>query len=151
MKRFRAQDDPSNILVATDIGARGLDVPEVDHVVMFDFPLNPIDYLHRAGRTARGVNQRQLNKEKSRAGSGRVTALVMKRDQVLAKAIEGAVQRGEPLDALSSRKSDYLTGAKLGNRASPSNKRFSNSGGERNRTKPKRFNKDGSKTRRSKK
>jgi superfamily II DNA/RNA helicase len=36
--------DP-NILVCTDIGARGLDIPEVDSVVMFDFPLNAMDYL----------------------------------------------------------------------------------------------------------
>ena len=87
-----------DVLVCTDIAARGLDVPEVDHVVMFDFPLNPIDYIHRAGRTARGKH----------AGNGRVTALVAKRDQVLAMAIENAVQKGEPLDTLSSRKSDYV-------------------------------------------
>ncbi len=107
------------VMVCTDIAARGLDVPEVDHVVMFDFPLNPIDYLHRAGRTARGVNQQQQhgNKHNVRAGSGRVSALVAKRDRVLAMAIEGAVQRGEPLDGLSSRKSDYMPGAKLGNRS----------------------------------
>lgn len=104
------------IMVCTDIAARGLDVPEVDHVVMFDFPLNPIDYLHRAGRTARGVNQQSGSNENLRAGSGRVSALVAKRDRVLAMAIEGAVQRGEPLDGLSSRKSDYVPGAKLSNR-----------------------------------
>lgn len=40
-------------LVCTDIAARGLDIPETGHVVMFDFPLNPIDYLHRAGRCGR--------------------------------------------------------------------------------------------------
>src|SRR5690348_9486096 len=40
-------------MVCTDIAARGLDLPAVDHVIMFDFPLNPIDYLHRSGRTAR--------------------------------------------------------------------------------------------------
>jgi superfamily II DNA/RNA helicase len=38
-------DLESNILVSTDIGARGLDIPEVDSVVMFDFPLNAMDYL----------------------------------------------------------------------------------------------------------
>ena len=104
------------IMVCTDIAARGLDVPEVDHVVMFDFPLNPIDYLHRAGRTARGVNQQNGKNQNIRAGSGRVSALVAKRDRVLAMAIEGAVQRGEPLDGLSSRKSDYMPGAKLSSR-----------------------------------
>lgn len=35
--------------VCTDIAARGLDMPDVNHVIMFDFPLNPIDYLHRSG------------------------------------------------------------------------------------------------------
>jgi superfamily II DNA/RNA helicase len=88
--------EPINILVCTDLAARGLDMPNIDHVVMFDFPLNSLDYLHRCGRTARGKD-----------GTGAVTALVSKRDKVLALAIERAVRRGEPLDGLSSRKSDY--------------------------------------------
>ena len=70
---------------------------------MFDFPLNPLDYLHRSGRTARGVGG-------DCKGNGRVTVLVAKRDKVLAGAIERAVQLGKPLDGLSSRKSDYLPG-----------------------------------------
>lgn len=41
------------ILVATDIAARGLDVPNIAHVVNFDLPLAPEDYVHRIGRTAR--------------------------------------------------------------------------------------------------
>ncbi|KAL7573442.1 hypothetical protein ACA910_013759 [Epithemia clementina (nom. ined.)] len=85
------------ILVCTDLAARGLDVPQVDHVIMFDFPLNSMDYLHRSGRTARGTE-----------ALGRVTALVTKRDKVLAMAIERAVQKGEPLDGLSARKSAYF-------------------------------------------
>ena len=88
-------------LVCTDLAARGLDVPEVDHVIMFDFPLNAMDYIHRSGRTARGTN------------AGRVTALVSKRDKVLAQAIEQAVQRGDPLDGLTSRKSDYQPGGRV--------------------------------------
>ena len=116
-------DSPS-ILVCTDLAARGLDVPEVDHVVMFDFPLNPLDYLHRSGRTARGVGG-------DRKGNGRVTALVAKRDKVLAGAIERAVQLGKPLDGLSSRKSDYLPGQQhsRSSNSRSSNKRRGSRGG----------------------
>jgi superfamily II DNA/RNA helicase len=95
LQLFRNGD--ASILVCTDLASRGLDVPQVQHVVMFDFPLNSLDYLHRSGRTARGVD-----------GQGRVTALVAKRDKVLASAIEKAVLIGEPLDGLSSRRTDYL-------------------------------------------
>src|SRR5213080_1138910 len=41
------------ILVATDIAARGIDVPDIAHVVNFDLPHTPEDYIHRIGRTAR--------------------------------------------------------------------------------------------------
>jgi ATP-dependent RNA helicase RhlE len=40
-------------LVATDIAARGLDIPEVSHVMNYDVPQNPEDYVHRIGRTGR--------------------------------------------------------------------------------------------------
>lgn len=41
------------ILVATDIAARGLDVDGISHVINFDVPMTPEDYVHRIGRTAR--------------------------------------------------------------------------------------------------
>ncbi len=41
------------ILVATDVAARGLHIPDVSHVFNFDLPQNPEDYVHRIGRTAR--------------------------------------------------------------------------------------------------
>jgi len=41
------------VLVATDIAARGIDINELGHVVNFDVPLAPEDYIHRVGRTAR--------------------------------------------------------------------------------------------------
>lgn len=44
----------ANILVTSDVAARGLDFPDVSQVVHLDFPLDPLTYVHRAGRTARG-------------------------------------------------------------------------------------------------
>jgi ATP-dependent RNA helicase RhlE len=41
------------VLVATDIAARGIDVDGISHVVNFDFPMHPEDYVHRIGRTGR--------------------------------------------------------------------------------------------------
>ncbi|KAJ1741486.1 hypothetical protein LPJ68_002779 [Coemansia sp. RSA 1086] len=70
------------ILVCTDLGSRGLDTTCVTHVVLFDFPTTAIDYLHRAGRTARA------------GGRGKVTALVGKKDRRLAEQIRLAVRQG---------------------------------------------------------
>ncbi|NDF12164.1 MAG: DEAD/DEAH box helicase [Proteobacteria bacterium] len=41
------------IMVATDIAARGLDIPHIEHVINYDLPQAPEDYIHRIGRTAR--------------------------------------------------------------------------------------------------
>ena len=51
LSRFRKKS--VKFLVATDIAARGLDIPEVSHVVNYDVPQNPEDYVHRIGRTGR--------------------------------------------------------------------------------------------------
>ena len=51
MNRFRKGAD--NVLVATDIAARGIDVPSVSHVINYDVPNEPETYFHRIGRTAR--------------------------------------------------------------------------------------------------
>ncbi len=42
-----------NVLVATDVAARGLDVPSISHVINYDLPESPEDYVHRIGRTGR--------------------------------------------------------------------------------------------------
>lgn len=55
--RNKAMDDfkrtVSKVLVATDIAARGLDIKHVSHVLNFDLPKHPEDYIHRIGRTGR--------------------------------------------------------------------------------------------------
>ena len=52
-ERFRKGQ--SNILVATDVAARGLDIPNVELVINYTFPLTIEDYVHRIGRTGRGT------------------------------------------------------------------------------------------------
>lgn len=76
------------LLVCTDMAARGLDNLKVEHVVLFDFPTSAVDYIHRAGRTARA------------GAPGRVTSFVTRRDLRLARAIERA--GAGMLDALES-------------------------------------------------
>lgn len=47
------QEDRANILIATDVAARGLHIPDVSHVFNYDLPQDVEDYVHRIGRTAR--------------------------------------------------------------------------------------------------
>jgi superfamily II DNA/RNA helicase len=49
----RFKNDEINVLVASDVAARGLDVKGVSHVINFDVPWQPDDYIHRIGRTGR--------------------------------------------------------------------------------------------------
>lgn len=51
LRSFKSGNTP--ILVATDVAARGLDIPHVAHVVNFDLPNDIDDYVHRIGRTGR--------------------------------------------------------------------------------------------------
>ncbi len=56
------RDQKHRILVATDVAARGLDIPHIEHVINYDMPQCPEDYVHRIGRTARaGAKGEALN------------------------------------------------------------------------------------------
>ena len=96
-KEFAAfQAGLTPVLVCTDAGARGLDLPLVGHVVSADFPDSPVEFLHRVGRTAR-------------AGAvGVATSLVTRKDLPLAKAIHASSSVGLPLGDLSSSRQHYL-------------------------------------------
>ncbi len=52
LKQFK--DERVRVMVATDVAARGLDIPNVTHVINFDTPQTYEDYIHRIGRTGRG-------------------------------------------------------------------------------------------------
>jgi ATP-dependent RNA helicase RhlE len=82
------------VLVATDIAARGIDVANIAHVINYDVPNCPEDYVHRIGRTARMRT------------SGRATTFVTAEDQDQLRAIERllgqAVPRAEGSPGLSS-------------------------------------------------
>jgi superfamily II DNA/RNA helicase len=64
------------LLVASDVAARGLDIPEVSHVINYDVPIHAEDYVHRIGRTARAGR------------SGKAFTLVTKSDQKYLDSIE---------------------------------------------------------------
>jgi superfamily II DNA/RNA helicase len=55
LRRFK--DGSAPILVATDVASRGLDIPNVTHVIQFDLPRSMDDYTHRIGRTGRAGNE----------------------------------------------------------------------------------------------
>uniref|UniRef100_A0A8C5F5S7 ATP-dependent RNA helicase n=1 Tax=Gadus morhua TaxID=8049 RepID=A0A8C5F5S7_GADMO len=53
---FQFCNADTGILLCTDVAARGLDIPEVDWIVQYDPPDDPKEYIHRVGRTARGID-----------------------------------------------------------------------------------------------
>ena len=68
MRRFR--DGATDVLVATDVAARGLDVEQLSHVVNYDVPSAPEDYVHRIGRTGRAGREASRSPWSSRASTG---------------------------------------------------------------------------------
>ncbi len=81
LRQFR--DGQTRVLVATDIAARGLDVDAVSHVINYDVPAVPEDYVHRVGRTGRAGKQ------------GKAITIVTPTDELSMKAIERLI--GQPV------------------------------------------------------
>ena len=78
LRSFRSGRTP--ILVATDVAARGLDIPHVTHVINFDLPTDVDDYVHRIGRTGRAGKK------------GLATAFFTDKDTGLAKSLAELLQ-----------------------------------------------------------
>lgn len=81
LREFR--EGHTRVLVATDIAARGLDVDAVSHVINYDVPAAPEDYVHRVGRTGRAGKQ------------GKAITIVTPVDELSMKAIERLI--GQPV------------------------------------------------------
>src|ERR1700752_1536994 len=82
LEQFRRGETP--LLVASDVAARGLDIPDVSHVFNFDVPHHPDDYVHRVGRTGRAGR------------SGTAISIVSPMDRKAVGAIEKLIGRSIP-------------------------------------------------------
>lgn len=90
--KFRARS--RDILVATDVAARGLDIPSVDLVVNFDLPPDSKTYIHRVGRTARAGK------------SGKAISMVTQYDAEILQRIEAAL--GKKLKEFPSEREEVM-------------------------------------------
>ncbi|KAI4990687.1 hypothetical protein ZWY2020_039058 [Hordeum vulgare] len=83
------------VLVCTDAAARGLDVPNVSHVIQAEFAACAVDFLHRVGRTARAGQ------------SGIVTSLYADANRDLVRAVRQAEELAQPVERAFSRKRSF--------------------------------------------
>ncbi len=89
----------SQVLVATDVAARGIDVKDITHVINFDVPQTPEDYIHRIGRTARAE------------ATGDAFSLVSPDEEPMIKDIERVINQRLPrvtLPDFNYRKSSHM-------------------------------------------
>ncbi|MBI1217705.1 MAG: DEAD/DEAH box helicase [Rhodobacteraceae bacterium] len=78
------RDGSLHLLVASDVAARGLDIPAVSHVFNFDVPTHPEDYVHRIGRTGRAGR------------AGKAYTIAVPADDKYVSAIEGLLKKPIP-------------------------------------------------------
>lgn len=86
VNKFHAGD--YRILIATDVIARGIDIAEVSHVINFDVPEVPEDYIHRIGRTGRADK------------NGNAVIFISKKEKTFQTKIEKLMKRKIPMDKL---------------------------------------------------
>ncbi|KAJ6795986.1 DEAD-box ATP-dependent RNA helicase 22 [Iris pallida] len=87
--------EKGGVLVCTDAAARGLDIPNVSHVIQAEFATSAIDFLHRIGRTARAGR------------SGTITSLYTESNRDLVASIRQAGNMGQPVEKAFSRKRSF--------------------------------------------
>ena len=88
-----------DILVATDVAARGLDVERISHVVNFDIPTDPSAYVHRIGRTGRAGR------------AGKAILLVEPRERGLLRSIERTIRR--PIPEMPAPSAEQLSASRI--------------------------------------
>ena len=91
MKAFRSGS--CMIMIATDVSARGIDIPDVTHVINYDLPERPENYIHRIGRTGRGFNK------------GVAVSFCSEEEKPLLEQIQALLSK--KIDVISVSKSDY--------------------------------------------
>ncbi|MFN7453732.1 MAG: DEAD/DEAH box helicase [Pseudobdellovibrionaceae bacterium] len=91
MDKFRSGE--CQILIATDVSARGIDIPDVTHVVNLDLPEKAENYVHRIGRTGRGFNK------------GLALSFCSSDEKILLEEIETLL--GKKIETLRVSKADY--------------------------------------------
>ncbi len=84
---------PQSILIATDVAARGIDIPDVEYVVNYDLPDKAENYVHRVGRTGRGKNY------------GRAYSFCAKEERAMLAEIEAYM--GIKIDRMEITRADY--------------------------------------------
>jgi len=91
MQAFR--DGEQRILIATDVSARGIDVPDIAYVINYDLPEKVENYVHRVGRTGRGVKL------------GEAISFCSSEERPLLEAIQDFISK--PIDVIGVDKKDY--------------------------------------------
>lgn len=91
MDKFKQGD--AKMLITTDVNARGIDIPNVDYVVNYDLPELPENYVHRVGRTGRGVQK------------GQAVSFCSPEERPLLEQIQEYI--GKPVHEMTIDKNDY--------------------------------------------